>query len=148
MFSSWRLLNLAILCQNKDQAHASDEHNRGRLPPYWKAHMQRHTYGHFCRMKLPASHHSVSLFNLYLEPGIVQAWWRVRDRIVEAFDPRPPGLPVITEAMVLMKTPSLGHVQLVSVVQEILSAQWTQLLLCVFTSMDQPGIWLHCYGNI
>lgn len=40
-----------------------------------------------------------------------------RERTVEASDPWPPGLHAITEAWALMKTPSLGHLRLVSAVE-------------------------------
>lgn len=38
---------------------------------------------------------------------------------------------VITKARVLMSTPSLGHSQLLLMVQEIIEAQFIQLLLAV-----------------
>lgn len=45
------------------------------------------------------------------------------ERIVEASDPRPPGLRVITAARILMNTPSLGRLLPLSAVQEILRAR-------------------------
>lgn len=87
--------------------------------------MQGHTCGHSQRMKCEVSHHNFSLFYLYLacKPlTALESQGGTRERTVEGFDPRPSGLHVITEARILMNTPSLGRSQLLSAVQESLRA--------------------------
>lgn len=41
--------------------------------------------------------------------GAMKNWRGTKGRTVDAFDPRPPGLHVITAVKILMNTPSLGH---------------------------------------
>ena len=92
-------------------------------------------------------HRNFSPFYLYLASQRLRAMGSLgdtREGFVQGFDRRPRGLHVITEARILMNTPALGRSQLLSVVQEILRARCTQLLLHVSASLEQLEVWLLC----
>lgn len=65
---------------------------------------------------------------------------------MKGLDPQPPGLHVITEARILMNTPSLGRSQLLSAVRGTLRAQCTQLLLHVSTLLPSSSVY-SCFAE-